>query len=281
VTPAARRPPSPAVPTPAPSPPSAPPSVVAFVQRDRARLLLKAAFPRRKARVVLTRTAQDFDHALRATLVDVAIVDVGSAHDETWRAAAFAREFPSVPFFGVAALRAGEGPALAQCAAYEFVDVLVDGVDDAAARDILVRHAFTTRFATALGDPPRALSLDSALQRAAWRCIVAQAGRPVRTSAIARALRVTREHLSRTFAADGCPNLKRVIDLVRLIAAAELAKNPGYDIRDVARLLDFASSSHLSTTAQRIVGTKPPSLARLRTVDLVERFVRGHERSRG
>jgi AraC-like DNA-binding protein len=67
---------------------------------------------------------------------------------------------------------------------------------------------------------------------------------------------------------------------VRLLAAAELAKNPGYDIRDVASVLDFASSSHLSSTAQRIVGTKPASLARLRSVDLIQRFCKGHGRSR-
>lgn len=256
------------------------PSVVVFVHRDRARTLLKAAFPRRKARVVLTRTARDFDEAFRATLVDVAVVDIGSAHDETWRAAALAREFPSVPFFGFTTLRAGETPALAQCAAFDFADVLVDGVDDVAARELLARQTFTTRFSAALADPPASLGLASALQRGAWAYIVAQAGRSVRTIDLARFLRVTREHLSRTFAADGAPNLKRVIDLVRLIAAAELAKNPGYDVRDVARVLDFASPSHLSTTSQRIVGTKPASLTRLRTVDLVERFVRGHERSR-
>ena len=118
-------------------------------------------------------------------------------------------------------------------------------------------------------------------QRSAWRSIVGWGGRPVRTQLLADSLGVTREHLSRTFAADGAPNLKRVIDLVRLIAAAELAKNPGYDVRDVAEVLDFASSSHLSSTAQRIVGTKPASLARLRAVDLVERFTKGHGRSRG
>ena len=120
----------------------------------------------------------------------------------------------------------------------------------------------------------------SPLQRATWRYLVERAGRPVRTAALAQCLRVTREHLSRTFAAGGGPNLKRVIDLVRLLAAAELAKNPGYDVRDVARILGFASSSHLSTTAQRIVGTKPASLTRLRPVDLLERFIRGHGRSR-
>ena len=92
---------------------------------------------------------------------------------------------------------------------------------------------------------------------------------------------MTREHLSRSFAADGAPNLKRIIDLVRIIAAAELAKNPGYDLRDVAAILEFASPSHLGSTVQRVIGAKPASLTRLRTVDLVERFVRGHGRSRG
>ena len=91
---------------------------------------------------------------------------------------------------------------------------------------------------------------------------------------------MTREHLSRTFSAHGAPNLKRVIDLVRLLAAAELAKNPGYDVGDVARVLEFASSSHLSTTAQRVVGTRPASLARLRSVDLIDRFAHGRTRSR-
>jgi AraC-like DNA-binding protein len=68
------------------------------------------------------------------------------------------------------------------------------------------------------------------------------------------------------------PTLKRVIDLVRVIAAAELAKNPGHDLKDVAAVLAFASTSHLSVTAQRLVGAKATSLARLRTVDLLERF---------
>lgn len=260
---------------------SALPSVVVYLQRDRPRALVRNALPRRKARVVLTRSGSEFADALRASLVDVAIVDVGSATEDTWRAAALAREFPSIPFFGITPLRAAEAPALAHCAALEFADVLVEGVDDAVARDLLARSAFSVRFANALGAPPPNLALTTPLQLDAWRAIVAHAGRPVRTAGLAQTLKVTREHLSRTFAADGAPNLKRVIDLVRLIAAAELAKNPGYDLRDVARVLGFASSSHLSTTAQRVVGSKPASLSRLRTVDLVDRFVHGHRRSRG
>jgi AraC-like DNA-binding protein len=257
------------------------PAIVAFAPRDRTRTLLKSAFPRRRTRVVLTRTLEDFDAAFKVNLVDAAIVDVGAAQEETWRVAALAREYPSAPFFGLAALRAAEGPALAQCATYEFADVLVDGVDDGATRDIVHQQSFSARFARALEKPPRALALDTPLQIDAWRYIIAHAGRPVRTSALAEELGVTREHLSRSFAAGGAPNLKRIIDLVRIIASAELSKNPGYDLRDVATILGYASSSHLSSTAMRVIGSKPASLTRLRTVDLVERFVKGHGRSRG
>lgn len=257
------------------------PAIVAYAQRERARGLIKSAFPRRRARVVMTRTLDDFEAAFKHNLVDAAVVDVGAAQEDTWRVAARAREYPSVPFFGILALRAAEGPALAQCATCEFVDVLVDGVDDAAARELVCQSSFSARFARALDDSPAALRLATPLQQGAWRFIVAHAGRPVRTSVLADTLRVTREHLSRSFSAGNAPNLKRIIDLVRIMAAAELSKNPGYDLRDVATILGFASTSHLSSTAMRVVGTKPTSLTRLRTVDLVERFVKGHGRSRG
>ena len=256
------------------------PSIVAFVPRERSRAMVKAAFPRRRCRLVFARTATDFSDAFRTELIDAALVDVGTPHDETWNVAALAREFPSAPFFALATLRAGEGPAIAQCAELEFADVLVEGVDDGCARDIVACRGFSARFADALKTPPPVLALTTPVQQQAWDYIVAHAGRRVRTLNLARRIGVTREHLSRTFSAEGAPNLKRIIDLVRLLAAAELAKNPGYDIRDVASVLDFASSSHLSSTAQRIVGTKPASLARLRSVDLIQRFSRGHGRSR-
>jgi AraC-like DNA-binding protein len=260
---------------------SATPAIVAYAQRDRTRTMLRAAFPRRRARVILTRTLEDFEAAFKTNLVDAAVVDVSSAQEETWRVAGLARDYPSAPFFGLAALRAAEAPALAQCATLEFTDVLVDGVDDNVARDIVHQQTFSARFARALDGPPRALALETPLQRDAWRFIVSHAGRPVRTSALAQELGVTREHLSRSFAAGGAPNLKRIIDLVRIIASAELSKNPGYDLRDVANILGYASSSHLSSTAMRVVGSKPASLTRLRTVDLIERFTKGHGRSRG
>jgi AraC-like DNA-binding protein len=257
-----------------------PSCVVLYAPRERGRLIARTAFPRRRVRLTAARTLEDFAAAFRTELVDAALVDLGAGGDEARRAAALAREFPSVPFFGLVPLRAADGPVLAECAALDFVDVLVDAVDEAAARELIAPYFFSQRFAHALREPPPHFALTTPMQRETWRCIVSHAGRMVRTVQLAAALGITREHLSRTFAAAGAPNLKRVIDLVRLIAAAELAKNPGYDVRDVAQVLGFASSSHLSSTAQRVIGTKPTSLARLRAVDLIERFAQGRGRSR-
>lgn len=260
---------------------SATPCVLVFTQRDRVRNLVKDAFPRRRTRVILARTAEEFSDAFRATLIDAALVDFGTVTDDTWNASSLAREFPSVPFLAILPLRASDGPVLARCASLEFSDLLVDSVDDSALRDLVLPHFYSSRFAVALADPPEALNLATDMQRQAWRYIVSHAGRPVRTAGLAESIGVTREHLSRTFSSASAPNLKRVIDLVRLISAAELAKNPGYDTRDIAKVLGFASASHLSTTAQRVVGTRPTSLARLRTIDLIARFSKGRTRSRG
>jgi AraC-like DNA-binding protein len=256
------------------------PTVAAYAPRDRTRDLLKRAFPRRHGHVVQCKTAAEWTKLFSRTLVDIAVIDVGAPTDETWTAAAFAPEFPCTPFFGVAGLRVADAPAIARCAGLDFVDVLADGVDDGAMRDLITPHAFTNRFSAALSPAATTLGLTLPVQRRAWEWIVGQAGRPVRTDLLAKELGVTREHLSRSFATAGAPNLKRIIDLVRVIAAAELSKCSGYDAADVARVLDFASPSHLASTAQRVCGTRTASLARLRTGDIIERFLQGRGRSR-
>ena len=256
------------------------PCVLAYTPRERARALVKGLFSRRQARVIAARSAEDCLRTFRTSLVDLVLVDAGGATDGLWEVAALAREFPSTPFVAIAPLRGADAPTLARCVGQDFVDLIVEGVDDGSARETLPAYFLSARFALALDQPPPRLAFSTDVQRATWRRIVAHTGRAVRTEELATGLGVTREHLSRRFAANGAPNLKRVIDLVRLIAAAELAKNPGYDIRDVSNVLGFASSSHLSSTAQRVVGTKPGSLSALRTVDLVERFAHGRGRSR-
>jgi AraC-like DNA-binding protein len=256
------------------------PTLLVHLERERARSLVRGGFPRRRWKIISARSSEEVESVFRRTLVDAALIDLGAPDDNTWKAAAFAAEFPSTPFFGLVPLRPSDAPAVARSAALGFIDVLVDGIDDNAARDLILPHAFSTRFRAALGEPPHVLGLTTPLQRSAWDVIIAHSGRPVTTRELAKTIGLSREHLSRNFARPGAPNLKRVIDLVRLIAAAELAKNPGHDIRDIARILDFASSSHLAVTAQRIFGTRPASLARLRTTDLIDRFAQGRTRSR-
>ena len=259
------------------------PLVIAYAPRERTRAWVKRLAGRRPGHLALARSLKEFSEIFRTELVDAALVDVGVA-DGSEGAAALALEYPSVAFLAITAFRPTDGPALARCAEVAFADVLVEGVDEGVVRDLVGRFGYSARFATALELPPAPLALGSPLHLAAWRFIVASGGRPIRTSTLASSLGLTREHLSRSFGSGGAPTLKRLIDLVRLLSAAELAKNPGYDVGDVARVLRFSSSAHLSLTAQRLIGRRASSLASMRGVDVIERFsqgVRGVRSERG
>jgi AraC-like DNA-binding protein len=257
---------------------SAAPLVIAYAPRDRTRAWLKRAAGKRLGRLVVARTADEFSPIFRGELVDAALVDV-SASDESDRVAALALEYPSVAFLGLTSFRASDGPTLARCAELDFAELIVESVDESVLPDLVARYGYSARFAGALASPPAALSLNSPLQLAAWRFIVARGGRLTRTSVIASSLGLTREHLSRSFGTSGAPTLKRLTDLVRLLSAAELAKNPGYDAADVARVLRFSSSAHLSVTAQRLIGRRASSLAAMRGIDVIDRFVEEHRRN--
>jgi len=247
--------------------------VLVLLKRERTRALVRTAFPRRRAHIIALKSAAELEEQLTKQLVDAVLVDAG-AGDDAAKVLARAEDFQSVPFVLMTSLLPAHGPLLARATESGITDILIDGVDDAVARELVLRRAFSARFERALTDPPAALHLETPLQLAVWRSVVRRAGRPVRTDQLARELSVSREHLSRSFAVGQAPTLKRVIDLVRVLAAAELAKNAGYDVRDVAQVLGFASSSHLSSTTQRLVSARASSLTRLRAVDLIERFLR-------
>ena len=248
--------------------------VVAYAPREAVRARVRSALARAHRRGVLARTHRDFSGAFRTHFVDTALVEI-AADGDGHESAELARDYPSVPFLALTPFRPVDAPAIARCAELDLADVLADGTDDGTLGHALLAHGFTTRFAAALHAPPAPLSLGSALQMAAWREIVAHGGRPVGTAQVARALRVTREHLSRTFSAGGAPTLKRTIDFVRLLAAGELAKNPGYDLTEVARLVGFGSAARLSASVQRLVRARASALSALRATDLLERFARG------
>ncbi|HEX6966944.1 MAG TPA: helix-turn-helix domain-containing protein [Gemmatimonadaceae bacterium] len=261
-----------AVRRPAPRPAEVPARVVAFAPRPAVQAMVRSGLPRRHVRLAVTRTLAKFRASFAAELVDVAVVDLDTTDAQSEHAMQLAREFPTVGFLGITAFRAGDAGRVSLCADLDFADVLAERIDGGVLPHAVAAHGFSARFATAFAEAPAEIGLTTPLQAAAWRCIVARAGRPVLTQDVARILGLTREHLSRTFAAGRAPTLKRVIDLVRLLAAAELAKSPGYAVGDVARLLGFASSSHLSATAQRVIGAKASSLVSLRGVEVIGRF---------
>ena len=77
----------------------APVTIAVCATRDRARSLARAAFPRRRCRLALTRSAAEFERAFRESLVDAAVVDVHAPSEDAWHAVSLATEFPSAPFF--------------------------------------------------------------------------------------------------------------------------------------------------------------------------------------
>lgn len=253
------------------------PALVVLLKRERARALVRSAFPRRRAHLITAKSSADIAELLVQQLIDGVLIDSG-AGDDSAKALAMAADFPTVPFILVTPSLPQDSPTIAKAIDGGVTELLVEGLDDVAARDIVLRRSFSHRFERALFIPPPALQLETPLQIAVWQSVVKRAGRPVRTDQLAKELGVSREHLSRSFAVGNAPTLKRVIDLVRIIAAAELSKNPGFDVRDVAVVLGFASSSHLSGTSQRLVGARASSLTRLRTIDLLDRFVLMRER---
>jgi AraC-like DNA-binding protein len=158
--------------------------------------------------------------------------------------------------------------------------VLLEGVDNAVAGEWIAARTAQRARRAALADAPRLLRLTEPIQVAAWEEVLRRAALPLQTAQLAQTLRVTREHLSRQFAAGGAPNLKRVIDLARLACAADLLGNPGYTIGAVARILGYASPSHLAGAARRVAGVGTRDLRALGPRGVLLRFLRGRTRSR-
>ncbi len=162
----------------------------------------------------------------------------------------------------------------------EIAGVAVAGVDDAVLPHLVQRIALTGLRRRALAAAPRMLRLTEPLQQSVWELLVTRVERPLRTREVARTLRVSREHLSRQFAAGGAPHLKRVIDLTRVVCAAQLLASLAYSAADVARLLHFTSASHLSATARRVCGRAASRLGALGPAGVLAGFVKGKMRSR-
>jgi AraC-like DNA-binding protein len=216
---------------------------------------------------------------LRRELVDAVVV--GACGDGWVRTVArFRARYPGIPVFGSAAFRPGDGGPLLEAVRGGLDGVLVSGVDEPVAGELVAARAASRARFGELADAPRLLRLTERVQQRGWAEVLRRAGGHTTTAVIARAVGTSREHLSREFAAGGAPNLKRVIDLVRIASAADLLRNPGYDVATVVRILRFASRAHLVRTARRVAGAPPDELPRLGPRGVLQRFLRGRTRSR-
>jgi AraC-like DNA-binding protein len=255
------------------------PAVAAWLDSRPALLSLRRALAPAAGPVLSCRSSkgllQLYDHCMLDAVV------VGFRGLEAVDLPALRTRYPEIPTVVYAALRPDHGAMIADLLETgRITGVMVEGVDDPVAGDLVRRHAVSRAREAALADAPRLLRLSEPIQRRAWAHLVRVAGGPIRAAEVAAHLRVSREHLSRQFGAGGAPNLKRVIDLLRVVCAAQLLANPGYDTVAAARVLRFGSPSHLRIMARRIAGARPSDLAGLGPSGVLAGFLRGGTRSR-
>jgi len=233
---------------------------------------LRRTLPRPGPHLSACRSPAALDRALGQHIVEAVVVAPPAA-----TAALLARlrtAYPAIPLIAYAPLRADDADLVLAWYRAEVEGVLVEGVDDPAAADLVLRRAVSRRVAAALKDAPRRFGLSEPLQHRAWQQVLAAPGGLIEVGHMARALGLSREHLSRQFAAGGAPPLKRAIDLVRVAWAAQLLGNPGYTPAAVARILRFSSASHLGTVARRITGMAPAGLRGLGPAGVLTAFLR-------
>jgi AraC-like DNA-binding protein len=253
-------------------------AVAALIDSRAGLQALRRTLPKGGPGVVSCRGPSGLRRMLQTRLVDAVVLSPsGVLLPEL---AELRTRLPGVPVIAYAPFRPDDGELLLACRKHAVASIAVEGVDDAVIGDMVTRVSLTAERRRALAEAPRMLRLTEALQRAAWDLLLGAVERPIRTTELARQLRVSREHLSRQFGAGGAPNLKRVIDLTRIACASQLLSNPGYPIPTVVRLLHFASSSHLSGTSRRIANVSTGGLGALGPKGVLAAFVKGNTRSR-
>ena len=254
------------------------PAIAALLVSRGALVALRRSIPKGGPRVVSCRTPAALHRLLQTRLVDAVVLAPQPALLS--ELAALRSHLPSVPIVAYAKFRPDDGELLLACRRYALAAVVVEGVDDPIVGDLVLRSSITAERREALLDAPRMLRLTEPLQQSAWNVLIGEVERPMRTTALAARLQISREHLSRQFGAGGAPNLKRVIDLTRIACAAQLLGNPGYAVQTVVRVLHFTSSNHLARTARRIANVSTSGLGSLGPRGVLAAFVRGNTRSR-
>jgi AraC-like DNA-binding protein len=246
------------------------PACAVLVERRPALLALRRALARSDQRIFAARSPARLSGILARHLCDVVILGREAAHGPVLDA--FRREFPALPLLIFAPFRSDDGELLLHLYRLRGTALAVESVDEPVLLRLVSGHSLTARRMAELAPLAEPLDLIDSFQRRAWRLVVKQAPFGLSTAALARQLKVRRETLSRRFAAGMAPPLKRAIDAVRLVAAAQLLGNPGYQVADAARLLGFSSVSLLQQTARRTFGVSARRVASLDADRIVGRL---------
>ena len=255
------------------------PAVVAALLDSPAALAsLRRSLPKGSGPLRGCRTAAALAAVVESELVDAIVL--GARACRTVDLAGLRRRFPGVPVVRYGVVRSDEGRALLDLEVIGIRTIAVEGIDDPMVGDLVARSGSATARREALAAVPAALRLTEPLQRRAFDLLAGTVGRPPSATSLARRLRVSREHLSRQFGAGGAPNLKRVTNLLQVLAVKDFLSNPGYGAPAAADRFGFASLSHLRTVVRRVVGLSVEGLPGASQAELVKRFVAQGGRSR-
>ena len=228
------------------------PAVAALLDRRPALLALRRALPRATTPVRTARTPAHLEALLHEEPVDAVILGAEAARSPVLDA--LRADYASLPIILYASLRSDEAPLLQRVARHRVAAVLVEGLDE----PVLARHValvgLTARRRARLLPLGLRAGLVDPLQQRAWQAVVERAPDGLDGAGVARLVGVGRATLARRFAAGSAPPLKRALDLVRLVAAAQLLGSRALHVADVARLLGFSSPSLLHRTSRRIFG---------------------------
>jgi AraC-like DNA-binding protein len=235
--------------------------VATLLERRQSVVALRRALPRAGWPLFVGRSPAHLATLLHRHCLEAIIIGHEVARSSVLDA--LRRDYPGMPLILYLPVRSDDADLLRRAHRERVAAVAVEGLDEPILPRLLVRHSLTARRLADLLPLAGRLDLTDDLQRRAWALIIALAPRGLDTVSLARRLDVRRETLSRRFAAGAAPSLKRAIDAVRLVAAAQLLGNPGYNVADAARLLGFSSVSLLQQTARRTFGVSARAVATL------------------
>ena len=254
-------------------------AAIATLLESRAALLaLRRTLPKNGPGVVACRTPAALRRVLERRLVDAVVLCPSLRRSPT--SPSSGASCPGIPVVAYAPFRPDDGELLLACRRHAVAGVAVEGVDDPIVGDMVMRASITAERRRALADAPRMLRLTEPLQQAAWAVLrgrgrAAVPHRPAREAAQgepgAPLPPVRRGRRAESQAGDR-PHPGR------LRRAA--ARQPRLHHSAVVRVLHFASSSHLSSTARRIANVSTRGLGALGPRGVLQAFAKGNTRSR-